>query len=94
MFYKIFFAAATIALFASQAVGAPADMNVPEARDVTNLAPNARAVLIAANPIAACNCPDNCQHNVGDSCAFYHHGNVLNGECHKRPNHPKLKCVV
>lgn len=50
MFCKTIFAAATIALFAGQAVGAPADVNAPDARDVTNLTPNARAVLIAANP--------------------------------------------
>ncbi|KAI9733716.1 MAG: hypothetical protein M1818_007130 [Claussenomyces sp. TS43310] len=29
------------------------------------------ADYIATDPTAACNCPNNCKHNVGDSCEFY-----------------------
>ncbi|KAJ3981003.1 hypothetical protein F5890DRAFT_1538165 [Lentinula detonsa] len=34
---------------------------------------------IAPDPDSACRCPNNCQHKLGDSCAFYQDGNVING---------------
>ncbi|KAI1317713.1 hypothetical protein F5Y16DRAFT_406564 [Xylariaceae sp. FL0255] len=32
---------------------------------------NARAILIATDPEAACNCPNNCDHELDSSCKFY-----------------------
>ncbi|KIK53026.1 hypothetical protein GYMLUDRAFT_250735 [Collybiopsis luxurians FD-317 M1] len=36
---------------------------------------------IAPDPDSVCRCPNNCEHQFGDSCAFYQDGNVINGAC-------------
>ena len=41
---------------------------------------------------AACNCPDNCRHNNGDSCSFYLNGNQIDGECQFDAAN-RLKCI-
>ncbi|KAH9887058.1 hypothetical protein C8Q73DRAFT_795083 [Cubamyces lactineus] len=51
---------------------------------------------IATNPVAACNCPNNCGYKAGHSCKFYagpsDNSPVLSGKCvHK---HGKLTCVA
>ncbi|KAH8885471.1 hypothetical protein GQ53DRAFT_828875 [Thozetella sp. PMI_491] len=50
------------------------------------------AVLIAPDPVAACNCPNNCKHHLGSSCKFYSNGNVLSGVC--QHDGSGLKCAV
>ncbi|KAJ4304880.1 hypothetical protein N0V90_000408 [Kalmusia sp. IMI 367209] len=66
MYSKTIIVATIAALFASSAVGAA-------------VAPVQRGIAIAPDAHAACNCPNNCQHNNGDSCAFYQDGNTING---------------
>ncbi|KAE9403147.1 hypothetical protein BT96DRAFT_990594 [Gymnopus androsaceus JB14] len=34
---------------------------------------------IAPDPDSACQCPNNCQHTFGASCAYYSDGNVIDG---------------
>ncbi|KAE9403146.1 hypothetical protein BT96DRAFT_917758 [Gymnopus androsaceus JB14] len=36
---------------------------------------------IAPDPDSACQCPNNCQHTFGASCAYYSDGNVIDGSC-------------
>ncbi|KAF2789878.1 hypothetical protein K505DRAFT_327945 [Melanomma pulvis-pyrius CBS 109.77] len=52
------------------------------------------AVMIAPDPISACNCPNNCQHKVGSSCKFYSQGNTLSGECQLNGNAGNLICIA
>ncbi|KAL1600840.1 hypothetical protein SLS60_007228 [Paraconiothyrium brasiliense] len=81
MFSKTIIAATITALFATSAISA-----------AVAPAPAARGVLIAADPDAACNCPNNCQHNNGDSCSFYRDGNQLNGVCAHTGEGGRLLC--
>ncbi|KAL5388022.1 hypothetical protein PMIN06_006421 [Paraphaeosphaeria minitans] len=83
MFSKTIIAATFTALFATSAIGA-----------AIAPAPAQRAVLIAADPDAACNCPNNCKHNNGDSCSFYRDGNQLDGECQHTGEGGRLLCVA
>ncbi|KAH9890053.1 hypothetical protein C8Q73DRAFT_838395 [Cubamyces lactineus] len=43
------------------------------------------SALIATNPVAACNCPNNCSYRAGHSCRFYSgpsdNSPVLSGKC-------------
>ncbi|KAF2645013.1 hypothetical protein P280DRAFT_514471 [Massarina eburnea CBS 473.64] len=86
MYSKTIVLAAISALFATQAIGASINVN---ARSVSV---EERAALIAADPVAACNCPGNCKHKNGDSCKFYENGNTLSGQCVTDGDH--LKCVA
>ncbi|KAF1959723.1 hypothetical protein CC80DRAFT_489823 [Byssothecium circinans] len=79
MFSKTVIVAAISALFASQAIAAAVSMDE-------------RAAMIAPDPIAACNCPNNCRHKNGSSCKFYDNGNTISGECQIEGDH--LKCVA
>ncbi|KAI1169506.1 hypothetical protein F4777DRAFT_584857 [Nemania sp. FL0916] len=44
---------------------------------------NAPVIRIATDPEAACNCPNNCDHELDDSCKFYEtdSGIVQTGTC-------------
>ncbi|KAI0835444.1 hypothetical protein F5Y06DRAFT_299589 [Hypoxylon sp. FL0890] len=43
------------------------------------------AALIATDPVAACNCPNNCSHGNGSSCKYYagpsDSSSVVSGKC-------------
>lgn len=75
MFFKTLLATTTVALFAAQAVAAPSAMTGNEVKASSDN--EARAALIAPDAINACNCPNNCQHKLGDSCKFYKEGYVV-----------------
>ncbi|KAI1649663.1 uncharacterized protein F4817DRAFT_313390 [Daldinia loculata] len=53
------------------------------------------AALIATNPDAACNCPNNCSHKDGSSCKYYagpsDSSTVVSGKC--RNQNGSLTCV-
>ncbi|KAF2650070.1 hypothetical protein K491DRAFT_697596 [Lophiostoma macrostomum CBS 122681] len=38
-------------------------------------------IRTAHNAVDACNCPNNCSHHAGSSCAFYDNGNTIHGVC-------------
>ncbi|KAI1843449.1 hypothetical protein JX265_013331 [Neoarthrinium moseri] len=67
---------AAAALFASQAMAAA----VPEGQDLSP-----RDALIATNPVAACNCPNNCSHKAGSGCKYKAgtstDGSTVSGKC-------------
>jgi hypothetical protein len=76
MFFKTLLAATTVAFFTAQAAGAPSFMTGDGAKAIRSN-DNTMGVLIAPDSIDACNCPNNCQHKVGNSCKFYRQGNVI-----------------
>ncbi|KAI1370513.1 hypothetical protein F4677DRAFT_438247 [Hypoxylon crocopeplum] len=43
------------------------------------------AALTATDPVSACNCPNNCSHGLGSSCAYKAgvstDGSTINGKC-------------
>jgi hypothetical protein len=75
MFYKFLLATTTVAIFAAQAAAAPSVKTGSEMKASSNN--DSRAVFIAPDAIDACNCPDDCQHKLGDSCKFYKEGNIV-----------------
>ncbi|KAF2437230.1 hypothetical protein P171DRAFT_492330 [Karstenula rhodostoma CBS 690.94] len=83
MFSKTIIAATFTSLFITSAIGA-----------AIAPAPAARAALIAPDPDAACNCPNNCQHSNGESCSFYRDGNHLDGICQHTGEGGRLLCVA
>ncbi|KAF3056580.1 hypothetical protein GL218_06569 [Daldinia childiae] len=53
------------------------------------------AALIATNPDAACNCPNNCSHGDGSGCKYYagpsDSSSVVSGKCRRKNG--ALTCV-
>jgi hypothetical protein len=74
MFSKSLLATAAVVFFAAQAAAAPSAMAGSNIEASSN---ESRAVQIAPDAINACNCPNNCQHKLGDSCKFYKEGYII-----------------
>ncbi|KAI0123410.1 hypothetical protein BJ170DRAFT_697885 [Xylariales sp. AK1849] len=77
MLFKTTILSAAALLFASHAIGAA----MPAGQDVSPRA----TILTATNPVAACNCPNNCSHKAGSSCAYKAgtstDGSTVKGKC-------------
>ncbi|KAI0894046.1 hypothetical protein F4806DRAFT_473743 [Annulohypoxylon nitens] len=54
------------------------------------------AAMIATDPVAACNCPNNCSHISGSSCKYRagpsDSSSVVSGKCTPQ-NGGQLKCM-
>ncbi|KAH7038355.1 uncharacterized protein B0I36DRAFT_359931 [Microdochium trichocladiopsis] len=55
-----------------------------------------QALGIASDPYYACNCPNNCSHELGSSCKYFagpsDNAPVVSGKCTNQPN-DYLMCV-
>jgi hypothetical protein len=71
MYFKNIIAAATVALFAGQAMGAALIATDPSVFPSTSLQAKQSILIFLPIVVSACNCPNNCSHKAGSSCKFY-----------------------